>query len=308
MKGDCMKRFKGKENINTLLNIDSVFGEYEGRVLPIVLTLACAALPLLIWLFLLQGTPIKFWWVCIFDLLFTGRMALIILGKEKVKMQFYEQQRNDEYKSADELIHVNHVHENGLIEFDNGRVGLLISGYLREYLTEDKLSVDMENFMNELDNGGWQWDMMLHNTVDELLCEDTLPNLKRYKDNEVIQERIGFYAYQDEWSREHTGLYRVTFLVTSAKYAWKKLIAHMGELTSSEIALLFNEIKVCDYDDVIELFNRDICGFADLKNMLIKKYDNDEYYASKVLWYDDNVPKELVPAEETSSLEERRQS
>lgn len=307
-KGDFMRKFKGKENINTLLNIDSVFGEYEGRVLPIILTIGCAALPLLIWLFLLQGTPIRFWWVCVFDVLFTGRMALIILGKEKEKLRFYEQQKNDEYKSADELLHVNHVNENGLIEYDNGRVGLIIAGYLREYLTEDKLSVDMENFMNELDNGGWQWDMTLHNTVDELLCEDSLPNLKRYTDKEVIQERISFYAYQDEWARTHTGLYRIIFLVTSAKFAWKKLISHMEELTSSEMALMFNEIKICNYDDVLEIFNRDICGFADLNKMLIQKYDNDEYYASKVLWYDDEVPEELIPEEEKSNLEERRQS
>lgn len=304
-----MRRFKGKDNINTLLNIDSVFGEYEGRVLPIVLTIGCAAFPLLFWLFMLQGTFIKFWWVCVFDVLFTGRMALIILGKEKEKLRFYEQQKNDEYKSADELLHVNYVTEDGLIEFDNGRVGLIVEGYLREYLTDDKLSVDMENFMNELDDGGWQWDMVFHNTVDELLCEDSLPNLKRYTDNTIIQERISFYAYQDEWARAHSGLYKIIFLVTCPKYNWKKLRAHLEELVSSEIALnLFNEISVCGYDSVLDNFNRDICGYADLNKMLVQKYDNDEYYASKVLWYDNDVPEELIPEPETSGIEERRQS
>lgn len=304
-----MRRFKGKDNINTLLNIDSVFGEYEGRVLPIVLTIGCAAFPLLVWLFMLQGTFIKFWWVCVFDVLFTGRMALIILGKEKEKLRFYEQQKNDEYKSADELLHVNYVTEDGLIEFDNGRVGLIVEGYLREYLTDDKLSVDMENFMNELDNGGWQWDMVFHNTVDELLCEDSLPNLKRYTDNVIIQERISFYAYQDEWARTHSGLYKIIFLVTCPKYNWKKLRAHLEELVSSEIALnLFNEVSICGYENVLDNFNRDICGYADLNKMLIQKYDNDEYYASKVLWYDNNVPEELIPEPETSGIEERRQS
>lgn len=304
-----MRRFKGKDNINTLLNIDSVFGEYEGRVLPIVLMIGCAAFPLLFWLFMLQGTFIKFWWVCVFDVLFTGRMALIILGKEKEKLRFYEQQKNDEYKSADELLHVNYVTDDGLIEFDNGRVGLIVEGYLREYLTDDKLSVDMENFMNELDNGGWQWDMVFHNTVDELLCEDSLPNLKRYTDNVIIQERISFYAYQDEWARTHSGLYKIIFLVTCPKYNWKKLRAHLEELLSSEIALnLFNEVSICGYENVLDNFNRDICGYADLNKMLIQKYDNDEYYASKVLWYDNNVPEELIPEPETSGIEERRQS
>lgn len=303
-----MRRFKGKDNINTLLNIDSVFGEYEGRVLPIILTIACAGGPILIWLFFLQATPIRFWWVLVFDVFFTGRMALIILGKEKEKLRFYEQQKADEYKSANDLLHVTHIHESGLIEYDSGRVGVILSGYLRGYLTDDKLSVDLENFMNELDNGGWTWDIVLHNSVDELLCEDSLPKLKRYTDKDVIHDRISFYAYQDEWARTHTGLYRVSFLVTAPKYSWKKLLAHMDELVSSELAVMFNEMKICNYDEVIDMFNRDICCYVDLNKMLIEKYDNEEFYQSKVLWYDDEIPKELVKEPENSGIEERRQT
>lgn len=301
-----MRRFKNKDNMNTLLNIDSVFGEYEGHVLPIVITIVLAAVPLLLWLFLLQGTVIKFWYVGVFDIFWSLRWGLIILGKEKEKMRFYLQQRADAYKSADEIIHVNHVHENGLIEYDNGTVALILSGFFRGYLTDDKLSVDLENFMNELDN--WNWDYYLHNVVDELLCESSLPNLQRYTDTDVIRERIGFYEYQDEWSREHTALYRISFLVSCPKYNWKRLMAHMEELTSSELARMFNEISILKYDDVMDIFNRDICGFADIRAMLTKKFDNDEYYGSKVMYYDDNIPQEQQVEKDSSNLEERRVS
>jgi len=300
-----MRRFKNKENMNTLLNIDSVFGEYEGRVLPVIITIALAAVPLLAWLFLLQGTPIKFIWVVIFDVFWSARWALIILGKEKEKMLFYDQQRADEYKSADELIHINHIHEDGLIEYDNGKVAYLVSGYLKGYLTDDKLSVDMENFMNELDN--WDWDMYLHNTVDEILCEDNLPKLTKYKDKEVLKERISFYAHQDEWARTHTALYRITFAVSSNKYNWKKLKGHLEELISSELALVFNEVDILNYDQVGDILDRDICGFVDIIKMLTNKYDNDKFYASRVMWYDDEIPEELIPEKESSSMEERRQ-
>lgn len=300
-----MRRFKNKDNINTLLNIDSVFGEYEGHVLPIVLTIAAAAVPIFIWLFLLQGTFIRFWWVLIFDALWTGRWALILIGKERIKMQMYMQQRQDAYKSADELVHIQHIHEDGLIEYDNGQVAYIISGFIKGYLTDDKLSVDMENFMNELDV--WNWDMLMHNTVDEVLCENDLPKLKRYTDKEVIKERIEFYNYQDEWSRTHTSLYRMSFLVTAAKYNWKKMRSHLDELVSSEMALMFNEIEILDYDGVIDLLNRDICGFVDITNMLIKKYDNEEYHKSKVLWYDDKIPESATEGREESNLEDRRQ-
>lgn len=299
-----MLRFKNKDTMNTLLNIDTIFGEYQGKVLPIVLTIAAAAAPLLGWLFLLQGTFIKFWMICVFDLLWTGRWALILIGNEKEKMKFYDQQRKDEYKSADELIHITHVHEDGLIEYDGGFVSYILSGFPKGYLSDARLSTEFEQFMDELDI--WDWDLYLVNAVDELLCTEELPKLARYTDTQVLEERIEFYSYQDEWSRTHSGLYKYVFLVKASKYNWKKLKSHLTELVSSDVASCFNEIKICGYDECHEQFNRDICGFVDTQKMLIKKFDNEQYYDSKVLWYDDNVPEELKPKKETSGQKERR--
>lgn len=301
-----MRRFKGKENMNTLLNIDTVFGEYEGRVLPIIITIALVAIPPLIWLLFLQGTFIKLWYVLVFDVFWGLRWALIVLGKEKEKTMFFLQQRIDASKSAEEIIHIQYINEDGLIEYDNGSVAMLISGYIKGYLTDDKLSVDMENFMDELDN--WKWDMYLHNAVDEVMCEDGLPKLKRYADNEVIKQRIEFYNYQDEWAATHSELYRITFLVSCPKYNFRKLQSHMNELVSSELALIFNEISILKYDEVIEVLNRDICGYVNITDMLTKKFNNDNYFGSKVLWYDDNVPEKYVPERDTSNMEERRSS
>ena len=123
----------------------------------------------------------------------------------------------------------------------------------------------------------------------------------------VLKERISFYAHQDEWARTHTALYRITFAVSSNKYNWKKLRAHLEELTSSELALMFNEIDILNYDQVGDILDRDICGFVDIIKMLTTKYDNDKFYASKVMWYDDEIPEELIPEKESSSMEERRQ-
>lgn len=307
LTGGFMKRFGNKENINILANIDNPFGEHEGKIMPWIIVILLAAAPLLIWLFFLINTPIKFWMVVVFDVLWTGRWMLKIPGQEDKKMAFYEQQLADAYKSADEIIHITHVHDDGLIEYDNGRVAYLISGFLKGYINDDALSLDLENFMNELD--AWEWDYTLHNVVDELLCENNLPKLARYTDKEVIQDRINFYSYQDEWSRTHTALYRITFIVQAPKYNWKKLKLHLEELISSDIALMFNDVSVLRYDQVNDILNRDICGFTDILTMLTKKYENSEYYASKVMWYDDEVPVSAkVENEEHSEMSKRRVS
>ena len=232
-----MKKYKNKDLMNTMLNIDSVFGEYEGHVMPIIILIALAAAPLLIWLFMLQNTFIKFWWVLVADVLWSARWALILLGKESQKKRAYLEQRQSKGSTADEIVHVKGIGNDGLIQYDNGVIAYIVSGYLRSYLTDDKLSVDLEAFMNELDV--WSWDYYLHNTMDELLCEDSLPNLKRYTDREVIQERVDFYAYQDEWARTHTGLYRISFLVWTSSYNYKKIKAHLNELITSEVSIMF---------------------------------------------------------------------
>lgn len=301
-----MRKFRGKDNINTLLNIDNVFGEYEGRVLPIVIFISIAVVPLLVWLFFLQGTFIKLWYVIVFTLLWAGRWALIILGKEKEKINFYLEQRQDKGATADEIIHSKHIMPDGLITYDSGKVAYIISGYLKSYLTDDKLSVELENFMNELDL--WEWDYYLHSAIDEIKCEDSLPNLKRYTDKEVIQDRIGFYAHQDEWASTHAGLYRMSFLVSTSSVNFKKLRMNLEELVSSDTALCFNEVKILDYEEVIDMMSRDVVSFIDMRTMLLRKFENDNFYGSQVMWYDDKVPTELKPEEESINMEERRQS
>ena len=299
-------KFRDKEKINTLLNIDSVFGEYQGRTLPVLLTIALAGAPLLVWVFFLQATFVKFWWVLIFDLFWSGRWALILIGKEKEKLAFWEQQRADEYKSADELIHVMHVHEDGLIEYENGMVSYIISAYPKGYLSDARFASDIEMFLNELDR--WSCDTYLLNAIDEVLCQEELPKLRNYTDKQVIEERIEFYSYQDEWSRENSGLYRYVFLVSTAKYNWKKMKSHLEELVASSLAACFNEIYICDENNCMDVFNRDICGYVDVRKMILAKYDNEQYYGSKVMWWDDDIPPELIPEPDKSSLEERRVS
>lgn len=299
-----MKKYKGKELMNTLLNIDNIFGEYEGKLLPLIIVLLLGGAPILVWVFFLQGTNISIWWVVGLDVPWTAVWAINIFGNYKEKKHFYLEQRQDKGATADTIIHVKNITEEGLIQFDTGGVALIVSGYLKSYLTEDKLSVDLENFMNQLDT--WNWDYYLHTAIDELKCEDELPKLRRYTDPDVIRERIGFYAYQDEWASTHAGLYRITFVVSDSSYNWKKLISGVKDLISSEAAKCFNEVSILEYDDVVDILGRDVAAYIDIRSMLRTKFDNSDYHGSSVMWYDDKIPEDFIIEEEESDLEGRR--
>lgn len=300
-----MFNWRNKRKINALLNIDNFFGDYQGRMLPIIIFIAIAGAPVLAYAFILQlYIPIKFFvpvWV-----LWTARWALKIIGREDKKMLFYDSQRGDEYASADDLIYTSFVHEDGLVEMQNGVVGYFITGFPKAYINDDAFSVDMEAFLNELDM--WTYDMYFQNVVDEIRCEDNLPRLARYKDKEVIQDRIDFYNRQDEYARTHASMYRYVFFVYASKYDWKKLKSHVTEIVQSELAQCFNEIEIADKHTANELYARDLMNYLDFNKMLTKKYDNTDYHDSKVLWYDNKVPDKYKQGRDHSGLEERRVS
>ena len=297
--------WKGKDKINTLLNPDNYFGQHETSMVPLLLFFAGAGIPLLGWLMLLMPfIPFK---IFVFPyLLWCGRWALITIGKEKQKKANYLQQRADEYKAIDEIVHINQIYEDGLIEYSNGTVAYLISGFPKGYLNPKKLSADLESFMNELDIFIWDW--FMHNAVDEIVTEDELPKLGRYKDKEVIKDRMDFFAYQDDYSRTHAGLYRYTFVVYASKGDWKKLRNYLENLVDSEVAQVFNNISICNRDEVNSLINRDIMSYTDIIKMLTKKYENTDFKGSKVLWYDSKIPKRYKRKDKETSdiIEERR--
>lgn len=297
--------FDGKEKINTLLNIGNYFGEFQGKTLPIVIFIGVVAAPLLGWLFILQ-MAVPFLWFLPIWIIWIIHWALVIPGKEKEKMKQYDTQRSDEYKAADELIHTSHIHEDGLIEYQSGTVAYILTGFMKDFIKDKKMSLALEVLFEELDM--WNWDYFAQNVVDEVLTEDGLPNCAKYVDKQVIADRIDFYNYQDNYSRNHTSLYRHVFLVYSSKVNWKKMRNHLEELVSSETCDCFNEIYICDKKQVSDICNRDLCAYVDLMSMLTKKYDNDEFYGSKVMWYDSDVPEKLKPKKEKSSMTRRRVS
>lgn len=294
-----------KETINTPLNPDNYFGEHTTSMVPMLLFFAGAGGSLLIWLLLLMPF-LPFKWFLIPWLLGCGRWGLITLGQEKKKMANYLQQRADAYKMIDEIVHVQQLHEDGLIEYSNGMVAYVLTGFPRGYLNVKKFSSDLEAFMNELDL--WDWDWMLHNAIDEILTENELPKLKEYKDREVTKDRIDYFAYQDDYARSHSGLYRYVFVVYATKDGWKKLRHYLESLVSSEVAKCFNVMELCGKEQVNDLINRDICTYADFIKMLTSKYENSNFNGSKVLWYDSKIPKRYKKKDDNISdtIEERR--
>lgn len=112
---------RGKKTINVLSNIDHFMGEHEGRVGPVLVFLGISAAPALLYIFMLQAV-VPFRPMLVFEMLWTARMALYILGDEKRKIAQYRREREGVYKTADSMVRVSSVTKDGLIEYSDGGV------------------------------------------------------------------------------------------------------------------------------------------------------------------------------------------
>lgn len=298
-----MIRQKDKDTINVLMNIDSYFGEHQGRMAPMMTFLFASAAPFIFYVFFLTAfIPLK--WILIFEVFWTGRMALFFIGHENEKLAQFKQQREDEYANADDLIRQSYIHEDGLIEYYNGTVAYIISAFTTTYFSDNGLSIDLEEFLSKLKQ--YEYDIYGHLFYDEFRLQDNLEQMSVYTDKEMLKERIAFYILQDKYSEDHTMLYRINIVVRASKYDWKNLRETVTALVHSSYSDVFKECFICNRDQVSDVVSRDICAYVDMEEMLKNKHSNENYYGSKVLFYGDDVPEEYKQTRDEAGLEGRR--
>lgn len=292
-----------KDKINVLMNIDSYFGEHQGRLGPMLVFLCVSAVPFIVYIFLFSRIiPLKL--MLILEVLFTIRMALFILGKENEKLEIYKKAREDEFATANDLIRTAHVHDDGLIEYENGRVAYIISAFTTTYFSDSVLSIDLERFLSQLKD--YEHDEYCHLVVDEFRLQDEMESMSVYEDKELMKERIMFYIDQDTYCSEKSELYRINILVKASKYDWKVLRTALDGVIKSEYAKVFKVCYICNKDQASMVMSRDICAYIDIADMLKGKYHNEDYYGSRVLFYGDDIPEEYKTKKDKVDMEERR--
>jgi len=293
---------RSKGTINVLMNIMTYFGEHRGRTAPLIKFILVGLAPVLLGLVL----PTKFWKILIIvEVLWLARWALIILGDEKAKKRQFLQSEDDEYSLSDELARIVSVHKDGLVEYVNGEIIYVLSGYFMTYENDDALSIDIQNFLNLFK--GFAYDIYCHNVVDEFRLQDNMESMKVYSDKDMIRERVQFYMLQDKVCSEKSKLYKINIAVKSFRHDWENLRRVVENALRSYYTEVFKTIKVLtEFDEVNDVISRDLCTNVDMQRMLLNKYKNSEYFGSKVLFYGEEIPDKYRVETEDTGIESRR--
>lgn len=292
---------KDKSRINVLLNPDDFYGKYHGNVGRIILFTALACIPFVVYILLFM-TIVPFWIFALIYVPYVSYCFLRIVGRQKERVDAYLKQKSDIYASAEELIRVSDIHDDGCIEYIDNTVCYILTGYSYSYYNDDAYSKDVESLLVDI-LSRFDCDIYGHLVVDENNTTiSELEALRVYKDREFLKERLNFYKYQDQYVRDNTTLYRLNFVVKAPKSSWNKLKKYVDSLEDSGLIEAFVDLHIASKDEVVDIMSRDITVYVDILQMLLTKHNNTDYHGSKILYFDDEVPEELKP--ETYNFDE----
>lgn len=106
--------------VGMLLDIDHLYGEHQGRLGPWVVSICISAAPVLLYIYSGLYARIPIWLFAIFESIFTIRVFMIVIGREKHRVAIYKKQLNDEYMGTADLLNVQ-IHPDGCLEYLNGK-------------------------------------------------------------------------------------------------------------------------------------------------------------------------------------------
>jgi hypothetical protein len=294
---------KNKEKINMLAYIENYNGRGEGRIAPTIITIILICVPALIY-FLILSRYIPFVIALLVWGFYSIRVVQIVKLDESKKKEEYKQSMYDAYATADDLVKISHIHDDGLVEYENGSVMYILSGYTMVYISDDSFSCALEEFINQLKD--YDLDYYLQQVDGEYKLQSDMSKMSVYTDREMMKERMDFYIDQDEECHSKGQLYRIVVTVTTSKYDWKNMKEYLASLIESDAADVFKFIAVCNRREAEDIISRDLCLDFNLENMLVKKYKNNEYEGSKVIYYGEDVPDIYKKKVDDPGMEHRR--
>jgi hypothetical protein len=274
---------KKQETINMLLDVDNYYGEHEGRLAPVLIFLSVAATPVLLYAYLSFPISAKIFFP-IYGV-FVIRMALIIIGRERERLVHFKKQLYDVYSSIYELLNIKTIHDDGCVEYVNGKVGYMLVVVNGTVLDDIQRSQMVMEFLTLL-GSDYDMDVLVQNITETKALENRYKGVKLFSSPEAAQDFVDIIDHNRKIVYASSLLTRTIFFVKGAKSQWKDIKKNLDMAKFSQQAKAFKEVHIADKDEVVEILSRDVNGTVDLDVMLQKKYATGEYFGSHVVGYD----------------------
>lgn len=272
------------ETIGMLLDIDHYYGESEGRLGPTIKFLVIGLGPILVWTYF--GFPLPVWLFWPAEVIWLVRVGLITLGREKERLIQYRRQLNDDYSSSEELLRIKTVHDDGCVEYINGRVSYFIvasNGTSYDPIARSKMLREFFSmFQRDFDI-----DLYLQNLTELKSLEERYSHVKLFTDEDAAKDFIDIIDHNRQLVYSGSRLTRIVIAVKAGKGYWTEVRDSCKQACFSGAAKAFKDVHVATRNEVLDIINTDVRTYVGVDDILQRKYATHNYFGSRVLYFGD---------------------
>lgn len=285
--------------ISPLVDIDNYFGVSSKRMLPVILMGVVAFIPCIIYAqFLIQIMSIK-----VFLILFTiwmTRWSLIIIGEEPKRLAQFKRQIAEVYASAQELMMIKTIHNDGLIEYMNGRVKYLIVVENGSEMDSEVVHSRFYSFIKGL-SSSYVPDIYIQNMVGETTLEGRYSKLQFDTSSNASKAYLSIIDFNVELEKNFSLVVRTVFAVKGRRGDFLDMKEKIsGELATANVNI-FRDLHIAEKDEVGDIIGRDLLMNINFLKLNREKYKTDDYRGCEVIGFDDEALSLLRRGEKTSN-------
>lgn len=275
-----------RATIGMLLDIEHLYGQHEGRTSPVLLTLMLILSPILLYIYFGAYMFIPIWLFSIVWVFFAIRIIMIIPGRESARVAAYKRQLNDTYMSTADLLNVKTIHEDGCIEYVNGRICYLVSCF--NGTSDDKVqrSIRLRKMLESM-IGDYEFDTYIYNVNDVPALRAYYDKVSNFERNESASNFVKMIDHNIELTSDTSTVQCTVYAVKGFRSDWKIIKSQIDSTLSSRLINCYKHVSILsEVNAVNEILNRDIDSIINIPELLRRKYSTGQYGSSKVLMYD----------------------
>ncbi len=275
-----------KETIGMMLDIEHLYGQHEGRMTPVVLTLCLISAPILVYIYFGAYMFFPIWAFVLIELFYAARIIMLIPGRERHRVKLYKKQINDDYTNTAELLNVMTIHPDGCIEYVNGKITYLVCCFNGTSENEIKRSIMLRKLLESM-IGDFEFDTYIHNFTDSPSLRAYYDKVRKFERNESASNFVGIIDHNIDLTRDTSTVQCTIYAITGYRSDWKVIKNQIDTALSSNAVKCYKNVRRLDTEEAITaVLNRDVDSIINIPDLMRRKYSTSQYASSKVITYD----------------------
>lgn len=280
--------------IGMLLDIDHLYGEHEGRLAPILITLLIGSAPILLYIYLGLFAVIPIPLFVVVEIIIVLRTVMIILGRERHRVQLFKKQLNNDYTSTVEMLNIKTIHQDGCIEYINNRIAYVVCCFNGTSEDDIQRSMQLRKLLESM-IGTFDYDVYIHNITESKALWDYYSKVSNFNRNTSARNFIDIIDHTIDLTSNTSMVQCTIYVVKGFRSDWKLIKTQIDSALNSRVSSCYKTIyRVEDTELINDILNRNIDSVINIQDLLRRKYATQQYSSSKVLAYDLPEGMELI--------------